>query len=203
MSLLMRFYDPVSGSVKIDGNDLRSVKQKSIRKQIAVVLQDALLFNESVRDNIAYGKPGASFKEVESAAKAANAHDFIMKLEKGYDTILGERGGRLSGGERQRIAIARAILKDAPILILDEATSSLDAEVEFQIREALERLIAGRTTFLIAHRLSTIINANRIFVLKNGRIIESGSHKDLSVNKGYYAELIDKQTKGLVEFLKN
>ncbi|MGE5499586.1 MAG: ABC transporter ATP-binding protein, partial [Syntrophothermus sp.] len=162
MALLMRFYDAQGGAVKMDGVDIRYLKQNWLRRQIAVVLQDALLFNESVRDNIAYGRPEASQKEIEDAAKAANAHDFIMKLENGYDTVLGERGSRLSVGERQRIAIARALLKDAPILVLDEATSALDAELEYLVQEALQRLMHGRTTFVIAHRLSTIVNADKI-----------------------------------------
>jgi ATP-binding cassette subfamily B protein len=204
MALLMRFYDPVKGSVKMDGVDIRYLKQNWLRRQIGVVLQDALLFNESVRDNIAYGRPNASFSEIEQAAKAANAHDFIIKLEKGYDTVLGERGSRLSVGERQRIAIARAILKDAPVIVLDEATSALDAELEFLVQEALQRLIKGRTTFVIAHRLSTIVNADRILVLKNGQIIEQGTHPELIYSSGYYASLVEKQLRGLsVDHLNN
>ncbi|MGE5681576.1 MAG: ABC transporter ATP-binding protein [Bacillota bacterium] len=197
MALLMRFYDTSKGSVKMDGVDVRYLKQNWLRKQIGVVLQDALLFNESVKDNIAYGKPNASMKEIEEAAKAANAHEFIMKLENGYDTIVGERGSRLSVGERQRIAIARAILKDAPVIVLDEATSALDAELEYLVQEALQRLIKGRTTFVIAHRLSTIVNADRILVLRNGQIIEQGTHSELIYSTGYYASLVEKQLKGL------
>jgi ATP-binding cassette, subfamily B, bacterial len=198
MALLQRFYDPIEGSIKIDGIDLRQLKQKSIRRQIGVVLQDALLFNESIKDNIAYGRPDASNFEIVEAAKAANAHEFILRTENGYDTLVGERGGRLSMGERQRIAIARALLKDPPILILDEATSALDAEVEAHVQEALERLIQNRTTFIIAHRLSTVVNADRIVVFKEGKIIESGCHTHLMDINGYYKSLVDKQTRGLI-----
>ncbi|HEX2964112.1 MAG TPA: ABC transporter ATP-binding protein, partial [Ignavibacteriales bacterium] len=189
MALLMRFYDPTQGRITMDGVDLKDLKQNWLRKQIGVVLQDALLFNESIKNNIAYGRPNATQAEIEAAAKAANAHDFIMKLENGYDTVAGERGSRLSGGERQRIAIARALLKDAPVLILDEATSALDAELEAQVQEALDRLVKGRTTFVIAHRLSTVVNADRILVLRNGRIVEEGCHRDLLSATGYYASL--------------
>ncbi len=193
MALLQRFYDPTRGAIRIDGRDLRELRQMSLRRQIGVVLQDALLFNEPVRDNIAYGRPEATRPEIEAAAKAANAHEFILALEKGYDTEVGERGSRFSGGERQRIAIARALLKDPPILILDEATSALDVELEAQVQEAIERLIRGRTTFVIAHRLSTVVNADRIVVLKGGRIIESGRHRELVAAGGYYASLIERQ----------
>lgn len=198
MALLQRFYDPESGIIYIDGMDLKRVKQVSIRQNIGVVLQDALLFNESVFDNIAYGRPNASMNEVYEAAKAANAHQFIINLENGYETIVGERGNRLSMGERQRVAIARAILKDPPILILDEATSALDAELETLIQEALDRLVKGRTTFVIAHRLATVVNADRIIVLKEGAIIETGSHSQLMELDGYYASLVKKQTRGLI-----
>ncbi|MCU7492068.1 MAG: ABC transporter ATP-binding protein [Ignavibacteria bacterium] len=197
MALLMRFYDPTQGRITMDGVDLKDLKQNWLRKQIGVVLQDALLFNESIKNNIAYGRPNATQAEIEAAAKAANAHDFIMKLENGYDTVAGERGSRLSGGERQRIAIARALLKDAPVLILDEATSALDAELEAHVQEALDRLVKGRTTFVIAHRLSTVVNADRILVLRNGRIVEEGCHRDLLSATGYYASLVEKQMKGL------
>lgn len=197
-ALIQRFYDPVSGSISIDGQDIRSLKQQSIRQNIGVVLQDALLFNESILDNIAYGKPDASMKEIEAAAKAANAHDFIMKLPNGYDTPAGERGGNLSVGERQRIAIARAILKNPPILILDEATSAMDVELEAQVQEALERLMKGRTSIVIAHRLSTVVKSDRILVLKDGNIQEAGSHHGLMIANGYYASLVNKQVKGLL-----
>lgn len=198
MALLQRFYDPVSGSIMIDGQDIRTLKQQSLRQHIGVVLQDALLFNESIRDNIAYGKPNASLEEIKAAAMAANAHAFIMKLEKGYDTIVGERGSLLSVGERQRIAIARAILKNPPILILDEATSAMDVELEAQVQEALERLMKGRTSFVIAHRLSTVVKADRILVLKDGKILEAGNHRKLMQINGYYASLVDKQVRGLL-----
>jgi ATP-binding cassette, subfamily B, bacterial len=197
MALLMRFYDPVSGSIQIDGMNLRSLKQNSLRKQIGVVLQDALLFNESVRDNIAYGRPSASMEEIIDAAKKANAHDFILKLKNGYNTLVGEKGGLLSVGERQRVSIARAILKNPSIMIFDEATSSLDAELEAQVQDAIEKLMHNRTTFVIAHRLSTVVNADRIIVLKEGQIIETGTHHELILNNGYYKFLVNKQIRGL------
>jgi ATP-binding cassette subfamily B protein len=183
--------------VRVDGADVRTLKQQSLRQQIGVVLQDALLFNDTVANNIAYGRPGASREEIEAAARAANAHDFIRRLPNGYDTMVGERGGLLSGGEKQRVAIARALLKDPPILILDEATSALDAESEALVQEALARLIRGRTTFIIAHRLSTVVSADRILVLKGGRILETGTHGELLARGGYYASLVHKQTRGL------
>ncbi|MFP4095355.1 MAG: ABC transporter ATP-binding protein [Cyclobacteriaceae bacterium] len=177
MALLQRFYDPDQGKIMLDGRDIREIRQKSLRQQIGVVLQDALLFNESIKNNIAYGLPRASQEEIEQAARHANAHQFIEKMEKGYDTLVGERGGRLSVGERQRIAIARAILKNPPIIILDEATSALDAELEALVQEALDRLLEDRTAFIIAHRLSTIVGADRIIVFRNGRIVEEGTHQ--------------------------
>jgi ATP-binding cassette, subfamily B, bacterial len=198
MALLQRFQDPRQGRILVDGCDLRQLKQQSLRRQIGVVLQDAVLFNESIRNNIAYGRPDATLQEIEEAARAANAHEFILRLEEGYDTMAGERGNRLSGGERQRIAIARALLKQPAILILDEATSALDVETEFLIQQALERLIQGRTTIVIAHRLSTVIHADRIIVLKRGQIIESGNHHELLAARGYYAMLVDRQTKGML-----
>ncbi len=198
MALLQRFYDPIEGSIRIDGVDLRHIKQRSLRKHIGVVFQDALLFNDTVRNNIAYGRPGAPERDIIEAAKAANAHDFITRFPEGYDTLAGERGGRLSAGERQRVSIARALLKNPPILILDEATSALDAESEFFVQEALSRLVKGRTTFIIAHRLSTVMGADRILVLKDGTIMESGCHQALMGRNGYYAAMVKRQTGGLL-----
>lgn len=198
MALMQRFFDPVSGAISVDGIDIRKLKQDQLRRQIGVVLQDALLFNESIRDNIAYGRPDATLEEIETAARIAHAHEFITRFEEGYDTIAGERGARLSAGERQRIAIARAILKNPPILIFDEATSALDAETEALVQEAFEDVARGRTTFVIAHRLATVVRADRILVIKDGRIIEQGTHESLCLRQGYYATLVDRQTRGLL-----
>ncbi|OGP12427.1 MAG: ABC transporter [Deltaproteobacteria bacterium GWA2_54_12] len=197
-ALLQRLHDPTSGSIRIDGVDLKDMKQRSLRERIGVVSQDALLFNDTVKNNIAYGKPNAGTDEITAAGKAANAHDFIMRLPKGYDTMIGERGSLLSAGERQRLSIARALIKDPPILILDEATSSLDAESESFVQDALERVMQGRTTFIIAHRLSTVVGADRILVLKDGAIIETGSHSELLSGGGYYATLVECQSRGLI-----
>lgn len=198
MALLQRLYDPCQGTVKVDGIDLKTVKQRSLRRQIGVVLQEPLLFNETITNNIAYGKPDAPLSEIMRVAKIANAHEFIMSLPDGYDTVIGERGGRLSAGERQRLAIARALLKNPPILILDEATSALDAETESLVQEAIEKLLRCRTTFIIAHRLSTVVSADRILVLKDGKIIEDGTHQELMAASGYYSSLVFRQTRGLL-----
>ena len=189
ISLLLRFYDPQRGAITIDGQDLRDLTVKSLRRHIAIVLQETQLFPMSVHDNIAYGKKQASREEVVAAAKLANAHDFIVNLPEGYDTILGEKGANLSGGQRQRLAIARALLKDAPLLILDEPTSALDAETEALIMEGLERLMTNRTTFVIAHRLSMMRRADTILVIKNQRIHEMGSYDELMAKNGEFARL--------------
>jgi ATP-binding cassette subfamily B protein len=197
MALLQRLYDPRSGTIRVDGYDIREFKQRSLRSQIGVVLQDGMLFNDSLFDNIAFGVPDATMADVEAAARAANAHDFITALPQGYATIVGERGAKLSGGERQRIAIARTLLKNSPILILDEATSALDAENEEQVQSALGRLAEGRTTFMIAHRLATVTQADRIIVFKGGSIAEIGTHETLMRQNGYYASLVQRQRRGL------
>ena len=198
-TLLQRFYRVTEGAITIGGVDIRDMTQHSLRSQIGVVFQDAHLFNDTVRANIAYGRPDASQDEVEMAARAAQAHGFITALPEGYDTILRERGSRLSGGERQRIAIARALLKNPPILILDEPTSALDVESEHLIQRALKALLHGRTAFVIAHRLSTVRDADRIVVIKDGEIAEAGNHTELLAKGGYYASLLNKQTTGFFE----
>lgn len=187
LNLIPRFYDPSAGRVSIDVTDIRDVTQDSLMQAIAFVSQEIVLFDDTIRNNIAFGKPGASDAEIEAAAKAAAAHDFILEAEQGYDTIVGEQGLKLSGGQRQRIAIARAILKDAPILLLDEATSALDSESERQVQDALERLMKGRTAMVIAHRLSTIQHADIIYVMDGGRVVEQGSHAALLARGGHYA----------------
>ena len=189
VSLLPRFYDATTGSVLIDGHDIRDISLNSLVAQIALVDQETTLFNESIANNIRYGKADATMDEVESAARAAFAHDFIVQLPEQYDTNIGDRGIRLSGGQRQRVCIARALLKNAPILILDEATSALDTESEKMVQKALDNLMVNRTTFVIAHRLSTVLHADRIIVLENGRIVESGTHDDLLTNSGLYSRL--------------
>ncbi len=187
--LLPRFYDPTSGQVRIDGQDIRQATLDSLRQQIGFVTQEVLLFNETVRYNVAYGRPNASLEEIQAAAEAANAHSFIQRLPHGYETVIGERGVRLSGGERQRLSIARALLKNPPILILDEATSSLDAESERLVQEAVEHLMANRTALVIAHRLATVRKADRIVVLEKGQIAEEGNHETLLAKGGLYHRL--------------
>lgn len=187
--LLPRFHDPSSGALLIDGHDLRDISLSSLRQQIGFVTQEVILFNESVRYNIAYGKPGATEEEIKAAAEAANAHSFISRMPQGYETLIGERGIRLSGGERQRLSIARALLKNPPILILDEATSALDAESERLVQEAVERLMEHRTALVIAHRLATVRKADRIIVLNRGEIIEEGNHASLLERRGTYFKL--------------
>jgi ATP-binding cassette subfamily B protein len=182
-------WDPQSAVIRIDGIDHRTIKLESLRRNIGVVFQDSTMFYRSIADNLRIGKPNATQAELEEAAKLAEAHDFIMRQPNGYDTMVGERGTTLSGGERQRLAIARALLKNAPILILDEPTSALDAETEGLLLAALERLMNGRTTLIVAHRLSTIRNADRIVVLANGHITETGSHNELLHHNGTYARL--------------
>ena len=188
-SLLPRFYDCNSGTIRIDGTDIKHVTLDSLRNQVGIVPQETILFNGTVYDNILYGRLDATREEIEAAAKAANAHDFIMELPDGYNTILGDRGVNISGGQRQRIAIARAILKDPRILVLDEATSALDTESERVVQEALNRLMVGRTSIIIAHRLSTIKNADRILVLDKGKLVEDGTHEELMKKNGLYAHL--------------
>jgi subfamily B ATP-binding cassette protein MsbA len=193
LSLIPRFYDVAAGAVSLDGQDVRGVSLHSLREQIALVTQEPFLFDDSIRANIAYARPDASTEEIETAARAAAAHDFVLSLPAGYDTLVGEAGARLSGGQRQRIAIARAFLKNAPILLLDEATSALDTESEAQVQAALERLMAGRATLLIAHRLSTVKGADRIYVIDKGRVVETGTHTSLLRARGLYARLAQAQ----------
>jgi subfamily B ATP-binding cassette protein MsbA len=191
--LLPRFFDVTSGRILVDGRDIRDVTLSSLRSQVGIVTQDTMLFNDTVRNNIAYGQPHVPMKEVEAAARAALAHDFILGLPAGYDTVIGERGVRLSGGERQRLAIARALLKNAPVLILDEATSALDSESEALVQSALHNLMSGRTVLVIAHRLSTVRRADRIVVIENGSIAEIGAHEDLMKELGTYRRLYELQ----------
>jgi ATP-binding cassette subfamily B protein/subfamily B ATP-binding cassette protein MsbA len=189
VSLIPRFYDVCQGSILLDGTDIREIALDDLRRQISIVLQDVFLFHGTVHENIQFGRPGATEQEIIAAAKVANAHDFIVELQNGYDTMIGERGVKLSGGQKQRLSIARAVLKDAPILILDEATSSVDTETELLIQQALERLMKGRTTFIIAHRLSTVRNADVIVVLEGKQVVEMGSHEDLVKRQGLYWRL--------------
>ncbi len=199
-SLIPRFYDVCEGSIKLDGVDIRELQLESLRKQISIVLQDVFLFYGSVRENILFGNPEASEEALITASQAANAHDFIMQLPDGYETMIGERGVKLSGGQKQRISIARALLRDTPVLILDEATSAVDTETELLIQQALERLMVGRTTILIAHRLSTIYNADKIVVLDGKRIAEIGTHRKLINQPGLYQRLVNVQRQLQTEF---
>lgn len=193
VSLIPRFYDVTKGRITLDGVDIRQFKVQTLRDKIGVVFQDNILFSESVKNNILLGNPNASEEEVYQAAKAANAHDFILNLSDGYNTKVGERGVKLSGGQKQRVAIARVFLKNPPLLILDEATSALDLESEHLIQESLEALAKKRTTFIVAHRLSTITHANRIVLIEHGQIVEIGTHEELMAKKGNYYKLFQVQ----------
>jgi ATP-binding cassette subfamily B protein/subfamily B ATP-binding cassette protein MsbA len=195
-NLVARFYDPTSGSVSLDGMDLRTIDVESYRHILGIVEQDVFLFDGTVADNIGYASRGATQEQIEAAAKAANAHDFITALDRGYQTIIGERGVRLSGGQRQRIAIARALLAEPRILILDEATSNLDSESERLIQQSLVTLMQGRTSFVIAHRLSTIAHADRIVVMDGGRIVQIGTHEELLARGGAYRQMVEMQSLG-------
>ena len=191
--LLARFYDPAKGSIRVDGLDIKDITISSLRKKMGIVTQESILFNDTIRQNISFGKAEADLEEIIAAAKIANAHQFIMQLEKGYDTIIGEQGSKLSGGQKQRMSIARALLKNPEILILDEATSALDSESEKLVQDAILNLTKNRTTLVIAHRLSTIQNADLILVLKEGKIIQSGSHLELIKEAGVYKTLLEIQ----------
>lgn len=193
VNLIPRFWDVTAGRVEVDGHDVRAYALADLRRQVGLVPQETLLFSGTVAENILYGRPGASQAEVEAAAHAAHAHEFICELEGGYGAVVGERGVKLSGGQRQRVAIARAILKDPRILILDEATSALDNESEALVQAALERLMVGRTTFVVAHRLSTIRSADRILVMDAGRVVADGTHEGLMAAGGLYRELYELQ----------
>ena len=195
VNLILRFYDVERGKIAVDGQDIRQVSRHSLRRHLAYVGQDVFLFRGTIRDNIAFGKPGASEEEIVAAAKGAYAHDFIMTFPRGYDTPVGEHGLQLSGGQRQRVAIARALIKDAPIILLDEATAALDSESELQVREAMEHLCQGRTTVAIAHRLHTVSHADRIYVIEEGEVVESGRHEDLLRKNGRYASFYRLQLK--------
>jgi ATP-binding cassette subfamily B protein len=195
INLVCRFYDIDEGAIMLDGVDIRKIKLRDLRRNIGIVPQESFLFNGTIADNIAYARPGSTRDEIMQAAIAANAHGFIMRFPDGYDTIVGERGSRVSGGEKQRIAIARAILHDPKILILDEATSLVDTQTESLIQEALTNLVKGRTTFAIAHRLSTLKNADKLLVIDDGKKAEFGTHDELLENKGVYYKLVEMQTK--------
>ena len=196
MNLLQRLWDPTGGRVAIDGQDIRHVTLESLRDSIGVVFQESLLFNRSIRENLRIGRPDATDAQIERACRAADAHEFIMRQPQGYETMVGERGATLSGGQRQRLAIARAILKDPPILILDEATSALDAATEARVSRAMATLMAGRTTFIIAHRLSTVRDADEILVFDGGEVVERGRFDGLVARGGRFAELVATQLEG-------
>ena len=196
MSLLQRLWDPIEGRVTIDGHDLRDISLESLRRNVGVVFQDAMLFNRTIRENLLVGRPDATQEELEQACRMAEAHDFISRQPQGYDTPVGERGTSLSGGQKQRLSIARALLKDPPILILDEATSALDAATEARVQKALKVLMAGRTTFIIAHRLSTLRDADEILVFELGRVAERGTFEELVAQGGRFAELVKTQLTG-------
>jgi ATP-binding cassette subfamily B protein len=199
MALLQRLWDPVDGRITLDGQDLRDVTLESLRRNVGVVFQEALLFNRSIRDNLLVGRPDATQEDIERACRMAEAHDFITRKPQGYDTMVGERGSALSGGQRQRLAIARALLKDPPVLILDEATSALDAATEARVQKALKALMAGRTTFIIAHRLSTVRDADEILVFEGGQVVERGDFATLVRQDGRFAELVRTQLAGGAE----
>jgi ATP-binding cassette subfamily B multidrug efflux pump len=199
VNLLMRFYDPNHGQILIDGQDIATVSQDSLRENISYIPQEPTMFNRTIRENIEYGRPGATLKEIKEAATEASADEFIKTTDKKYDSIVGDRGIKLSGGQRQRIAIARAFLKNAPILILDEATSALDSETEIAIQKSFDKLSANHTTLVVAHRLSTLRNMDRIIVLDQGRVIESGTHNSLLRKKGLYAKLWKMQSGGFLQ----
>jgi ATP-binding cassette subfamily B protein len=193
MAILQRLWDPTEGRVTIDGQDLRDITLESLRAHVGVVFQDSMLFNRSIRDNLRVGRPDATDGEIERACHMADAHEFIVRQPQGYDTMVGERGSTLSGGQKQRLAIARALLKDPPILILDEATSALDAATEARVTRALKTLMTGRTTFIIAHRLSTVRDADEILVFDGGQVVERGSFAELLAQPGRFAELVESQ----------
>jgi ABC-type multidrug transport system fused ATPase/permease subunit len=189
LGLLLRFYDPTRGTIRIDGHDLKTLRQRDLRSQFAVVAQDAFLFNESVRDNIRYGRLDATQAEIEEAARLAHAHDFVRELSSGYDTVIGERGVRLSGGQRQRLCIARAFLANPAVLLLDEATAAVEPEAEALIQSALSRLMLGRTTFIVSHRLSMVRDADTLLVIRDGRLEQRGTHDELMASDGWYARM--------------
>ena len=193
VDLLSRFFDVSSGTIRIDGHDIRDVKVGDLRRLLGIVSQETVLFHDTVRANVAYGRPDATLGQIEAAARAAHAHDFIEQMPDGYDTVVGERGVELSGGQRQRIAIARALLRDPPILILDEATSALDTESERLIQDAIEALLEGRTVIVVAHRLSTVQRADQILVMEEGRVVERGDHSVLLAQSGRYKRLHELQ----------